>query len=374
MRGAKRRLLCHPGRPAPSHRVVTTPPTPTEAPTDILRTRAPRQVTADANLAPAVFVLAFLGVLALFAFVEYALEHTLRVDPNHRADWASAFFSALAFAGLLLALFLQGRQLELQREELAEQRRELALTRAEVAGQRAEMEEQNETLRVQRFESAFYHLLRLFRETATRAEEELRRLIYGSQHMQAAMFESIASDWWGKIATMEMYPTMIEKGQAAAGAEPRGTHPPVEAQRILEAQRIIDRVINVDSRHISSALKPYFGALWSLATMIAAAKGVKRLQYAQIVAGLMTDSERRVTFFYAMAHHGETWNPGWARLLAESHLETACFASYPEWAGEVFSRRHKEDERMFPPAGRVNVPGRGEAVVEQILSVRPRSG
>ena len=46
---------------------------------------------------------------------------------------ANALFSALAFSGLLIAIFAQSRELRLQGEQLALQRVELELTRAEQA-------------------------------------------------------------------------------------------------------------------------------------------------------------------------------------------------------------------------------------------------
>lgn len=65
----------------------------------------------------------------------------------------NALFSGLAFAGLLVAILLQRRDLQLQREELRE-------TRAEFERQRHQMEAQNLTLRRQTFENTFFQLLR----------------------------------------------------------------------------------------------------------------------------------------------------------------------------------------------------------------------
>ncbi len=64
----------------------------------------------------------------------------------------NALFSALAFFGVLWAIFLQ-------REELQLQRKELEMTREELKGQKMEFEAQNETLRRQRFENTFFNML-----------------------------------------------------------------------------------------------------------------------------------------------------------------------------------------------------------------------
>lgn len=69
----------------------------------------------------------------------------------------NALFSGLAFAGLIITLFLQRQELGLQREELEQ-------TREELKNQRAEFEKENETLKYQRFENLFYNMLNLQQE------------------------------------------------------------------------------------------------------------------------------------------------------------------------------------------------------------------
>lgn len=59
----------------------------------------------------------------------------------------NSLFSGLAFAGIIFTIFLQKRELSLQREELTETRKEFI--------------QQNETLKKQRFENTFFQLLRL---------------------------------------------------------------------------------------------------------------------------------------------------------------------------------------------------------------------
>lgn len=69
----------------------------------------------------------------------------------------NALFSGLAFAGLIITLILQRRELSLQRDELEQ-------TREELKNQREEFEKENETLRQQRFENLFYNMLNLQQE------------------------------------------------------------------------------------------------------------------------------------------------------------------------------------------------------------------
>ncbi len=64
----------------------------------------------------------------------------------------NALFSGLAFAGILIALYMQKHELELQRKELS-------ATREELKGQKEQLEIQNKTSEKQRFENTFFQLL-----------------------------------------------------------------------------------------------------------------------------------------------------------------------------------------------------------------------
>lgn len=59
----------------------------------------------------------------------------------------NTLISALAFAGVIITLYLQNSDLKLQRQEMKEQRKEF--------------EKENETLKYQRFENLFYNMLNL---------------------------------------------------------------------------------------------------------------------------------------------------------------------------------------------------------------------
>lgn len=77
----------------------------------------------------------------------------------------NALFSGLAFAGLILTLFLQREELSLQRDELEQ-------TREELSRQRKEFEIQNKNLKLQRFENSFFSLLSHYLELVNRLEYE----------------------------------------------------------------------------------------------------------------------------------------------------------------------------------------------------------
>lgn len=69
----------------------------------------------------------------------------------------NALFSALAFCGVVIAISLQKKELELQREELK-------ATNEQLKAQKVEFHTQNETLKRQRFENTFFQMMSLQQE------------------------------------------------------------------------------------------------------------------------------------------------------------------------------------------------------------------
>jgi len=69
----------------------------------------------------------------------------------------SALFSGLAFAGIIITIYLQSRELKLQRLELEQ-------TREELRGQKEQLRKQNETMELQKFENTFFQLLKYHNE------------------------------------------------------------------------------------------------------------------------------------------------------------------------------------------------------------------
>ncbi len=74
----------------------------------------------------------------------------------------TALFSGLAFAGIIITLYLQRGDLQLQREMLEAQYEELKATREELAGQKEQMELQNRFIERQNFEATFFRLIESF--------------------------------------------------------------------------------------------------------------------------------------------------------------------------------------------------------------------
>ena len=107
----------------------------------------------------------FIGVV--FVFILNALLILFFKDSGTFGDQfgaANALFSGLAFAGLIVTILLQRRDLRLQRKDLKMQRRELQITNKQLEGQKEQLEEQNKTLKIQRFENTFFQMLTQFQE------------------------------------------------------------------------------------------------------------------------------------------------------------------------------------------------------------------
>ena len=75
----------------------------------------------------------------------------------------NSLFAGLAFAGVIFAIILQKKELELQRQELKE-------TRDEIRGQKEQLQAQDQTLKKQNFENSFFQLLSFHNEIVNSLE------------------------------------------------------------------------------------------------------------------------------------------------------------------------------------------------------------
>lgn len=140
-------------------------------------------------------IVTVIAVVALaFGVVFWAVLKMMPFESEGNLGDASsivgAFFSALAFGGVLLALFMQKEELSLQRDELAR-------TRDELAGQKAQLEAQSRSMSREVFEACFFQLLRLNRECMASHKAlfpESREHAQGQLAFQQAVFhiESLA--------------------------------------------------------------------------------------------------------------------------------------------------------------------------------------
>lgn len=98
--------------------------------------------------------ISFLGIWLSYLFVskQSGVTDVMTARGVFGDSWGgvNAIISAFAFAGVIVTLFLQNRDLNLQRKEMARQREEF--------------EKENETLKYQRFENTFFNMLSQFQE------------------------------------------------------------------------------------------------------------------------------------------------------------------------------------------------------------------
>lgn len=100
------------------------------------------------------------------------------VDVGDRGTFGDMFggltslFSGLAFAGIVISIFMQRDELALTRDTLEAQKTELELTRQTLEGQQAEMSAQSQTMARQQFENTFYQLLAYFNTYLTEMKYE----------------------------------------------------------------------------------------------------------------------------------------------------------------------------------------------------------
>jgi hypothetical protein len=95
------------------------------------------------------------GVIIICLLYGYLLfDYEARGSFGDMFGGLNTAFAGLAFAGIIFAIVLQKKDLELQRQELE-------ATRQELRGQKEQLELQNATLLQQTFENTFFQLLRL---------------------------------------------------------------------------------------------------------------------------------------------------------------------------------------------------------------------
>jgi len=128
----------------------------------------------------------------------------------------NALFSGFAFAGVVYAILLQRIELKLQREELK-------LTRKELEGQKFEFQEQNKTLKKQRFENTFFQMLSTHNEIVNSMLQSQRG---GSERRGRQLLKIIADECvnymnpalpWDKNRVLKAYGHVYKENQSYLG-------------------------------------------------------------------------------------------------------------------------------------------------------------
>ena len=123
-------------------------------------------------------IILFLWLLTWFILVQVVDEPDERGMFGDMFGSVNALFSGFALAGIIYTIWLQRKELKLQRKELRETRREFV--------------EQNNTMRAQRFENTFFHMLTLHHEIIDKLETT--GIFRGKVGSKRAAFETMSED------------------------------------------------------------------------------------------------------------------------------------------------------------------------------------
>ena len=152
--------------------------------------------------------ISILSMLALIEFYVYDSLHTWE-DRGLFGDMfgvGNAVFSALAFGGVILAIFLQQKGLTLQRQELE-------LTRNEVKVQGRQLQDQAETLKKQNLENTFFQLLGFHQDILQnityngKGRDAISKIVVGLRNEYSSKFDhnALADDLERIQATYERF-------------------------------------------------------------------------------------------------------------------------------------------------------------------------
>jgi Putative phage abortive infection protein len=133
------------------------------------------------------FILVAASVCSLWLYTKISLEALEHGDRGTFGDMfgsVNALFSGLAFAGVIYAILLQREELGLQREELVKTR--------------AEFQQQNETLKKQRFENTFFSLIGFHNDLLA----ALRIKRHGQEYVGRECFQLLYQEFQHTLTTV----------------------------------------------------------------------------------------------------------------------------------------------------------------------------
>ncbi len=200
-----------------------------------------------------------MGSITIFCLIVWRFCYN-NFGADEALSWTvpvEVWFSGLAFAGVIYAIFLQRQELELQRKELRD-------TRKVFEGQREQMENQVEAMALQSEQSAFFQVLGYQQDRATNSSTT-------------------------KIADSLKRTLRPKSSTADAKKEARG-----KMQNIL------------NSNKLEHDLGPYFVAVRNTLQLLDRIKREELQDLLRgILSGTLSQDELFVLFFYGLTSEGE---------------------------------------------------------------------
>ena len=185
----------------------------------------------------------------------------------------NALFSGLAFAGLILTLILQRKELTLQRDELEQTRDEFV--------------EQNKTMKRQRFENTFFNLMSLHQHITDNLEYHCPD--------GADLFEAEGREVFKKF--------YLEKDNFNGTRGVKG---------YLE-DKALDRLLDYNGIDVFNHYFHFFDGILNYVDTSELLEDKERYQYAVMLRNTLSDNERYLMFYY-FAVCG-----GWHKQMAEEY-------------------------------------------------------
>jgi len=187
----------------------------------------------------------------------------------------NTLFAGLAFAGIIFAIILQAKELELQREELG-------LTRNVLKEQKEQLQNQNETLQLQNFENTFFQMFRLHNEIVNGIEE---------RHSEHGRVLNVGRGCFIKFYTI--YVSMFKNGDPKDPEYPN--YPPLK--KIDKAYKVFLSVHQTSTGH-------YFRNLYNIIKFVKNSKITNKRLYTNLVRAQLSSHELVLLFYNCLSSVG----------------------------------------------------------------------
>lgn len=221
----------------------------------------------------ALFPISFASVVVVWVTL-LIFFNNMYDQPENAINALNSFFSALAFAGLIIAIFLQRTELSLQRKELADTRMEFEL--------------QNKTLKNQLFESTFFGLINVHHSITDRITIHTGpSSVYSNREAIKFVYGEFAGDFLNEYRKI---------------GSPEITKENVESHRLLTIQTF-NKQYSVYEEHLSHYVKN----LISLIIFVKSSNLIESAEkefYFEVIRSQLNPHEIVFLFYYLNAGHG----------------------------------------------------------------------
>lgn len=246
--------------------------------------------------------IAVLAALLIIAMVQYLFVTCFGSTPDKDTltrfgisgdffGFANAVFSALAFAMLIVTLWMQKHELSLQREEIKN-------TQEELKGQKLEMQQQNASLRQQTFENTFFGMLQMHGEVV-------------------AAIKPSSDPQKGREAFQYLLSTFRNFGDPP---KPKGVHGGNQPNAIPNVARYEKWYENYET-HVGH----YFRTLYNLVRYVDEHGGEQRESYARLIRAQLSSNELQLLLFNGLSEHGiEKFKPLIEKYTLLKHLKATA--------------------------------------------------